>query len=160
MSYHYDLPMIEALETWTPWKMDDIDSKVAEWKKWAKRHRREGVVGKVYKDGVLLGFKEKIDLPDLPPIPRAIAEKATFPPMPEGRILRALQHAYDEVIDTWSTETTTPELLWKNKALAMPVIAKHISTEAREHSFNPPRSIFEIYLNTPIEKIKEHPSES
>lgn len=177
MAYHYRLPCIEAFETWTPWKMDDIEPKVKEWKTWAKRHRREGVVGKVYKNGKFIGFKEKIDLPDLPPVPRAIAEKATFPPMPEDRILRALQHAWDDLDTIRTTEnfayiqsSDKPKempwaedhmrQLWKRKDLAMPLIAKQISVEAREHNFNPPKNVFEIYLNTPIEKIREHPVES
>lgn len=159
LAYHYRLPCIDAFETWTLWKMEDLDPKIAEWKTWAKRHKREGVVGKVYKDGVLIGFKEKIDLPDLPPEPRAIREKATFPPMPEDRILRALQHAWDNLRD--QNNNLSPESLeaiWKDKAIVMPVIAKYLGVEAREHNFNPPRNIFEIYLNTDIAKIREHPN--
>ena len=116
---------------------------------------------KVYKNGQLIGFKEKIDLPDLSKEARETAEKTIFPPMPEDRILRALQHSWDEIDSRIGELTTssdaTVEAMWKNKAITMPIIAKHISTEAREHSFNPPRNLFEIYLNTPIEKIREHP---
>ena len=172
MAYHYKLSLVEATETFTPWKMEDLSPKIEEWKTWAKRHKREGVVGKVYKNGRLIGFKEKIDLPDLPPIPRNILEKATFPPMPEDRILRALQHSWDELMSSIFKETAikdermvTPAQrlyfetkVWQDKARAMPIIAKHIATEGREHHFSPPKNIFEIYLNTDIAKIREHPN--
>jgi len=167
-AHHWRLPIVSVLEVFTPYKMEDIDPKIAEWKTWAKRHRREGVVGKVYKNGELLGFKEKIDLPDLPKEARETVEKATFPPMPEDRILRALQHAWDELealkeeLSKAGDEASiypTMEDIWKDKSRAMPIIAKHIGTEAREHSFNTPRNIFEIYLNTPVDRIKEHPKE-
>lgn len=136
--YHWKIQVVNCIETWTPYKYEDLDPKIDEWKKWAKKHRREGVVGKVYKNGFLIGFKEKIDIPDLPAIPRQIAEKATFPPMPEDRILRAILHALDEV----GKEN------WEDKSKAMPVVAKHLTVEAREHSFNVPRNIYEIYLDT------------
>lgn len=50
LAYHYRLPCIDVFETWTPWKIEDLDPKIKEWKAWAKKHRREGVVGKVYKN--------------------------------------------------------------------------------------------------------------
>ena len=120
----------------------------------------------------LIAWKEKIDLPDLAPEPRRIAEKATFPPMPEDRIMRALQHAYDELESQLETTYTyiaddqtlagvpwkqdAMRQLWKRKEIVMPLVAKHIQVEAREHNFNPPRNIFSIYLNADIAKIREH----
>ncbi len=170
LGYHYRIPVIDAFETFTPFSMEEIDNKIKAWKAWAKRHKREGVVGKVYKNGELIGFKEKIDLPDLPPVPRAIVEKATFPPMPDDRILRALQHSWDEAMDSMEKKLPpmTPEgqtreewekVVWKMKEVVMPIIAKHIGVEAREHNFNPPRNIYSIYLNADLAKVREHPNE-
>jgi hypothetical protein len=68
--------------------------------------------------------------------------------MPEEKIIRALQHAWDEIND---------EIKWKDRSIAMPIIAKHISTEAREHNYNPPHNFYQYYLNTPLEKIKANP---
>jgi hypothetical protein len=136
-AYHYHLPLIEALETWTPQNMQDIQTKIVEWKRWAKRHRREGVVGKLYKNGVLTGFKEKIDLPKLAPISR-VNPKPTLPPMDDHTILRALQHAID----------TVGKQNWESIKLAMPELAKQLETEGREHHFHPPRNMYQVYLDS------------
>ena len=82
-AFHWKIPMVKLLETYTPYHMEDIPTKILEWKKWARRHRREGVVIKVYKKGELIGAKEKIDLPDLPAETRENIQKSTYPPMPE-----------------------------------------------------------------------------
>jgi len=64
--------------------------------------------------------------------------------MPEDRVYRALQHAFDEV----------GEENWKDKSIAMPTFARHVSTEAREHNFSMPRNIYRYYVETSIEQIK------
>lgn len=72
-----------------------------------------------------------------------------YPPMPEEKVIRALQHAFDEI----------GEENWKITAKAMPVVARHIATEAREHYYAPPKNFFNYYINTPLEVIKAKPDE-
>jgi hypothetical protein len=88
--------------------------------------------------------KEKIDLPKKSKLERPAREDINYPEMPETKIIRALQHAYDEL----------GEENWSNKAKAMPVVARHIETEAREHYYKKPKDFYNYYANTPIEVIK------
>ena len=142
-AYQYKIPIVKVLGTESPTSLEELQQMKEKYLKWCKAHKREGVVGKNYPEQIF--FKEKIDLPKIKRIPRDKLPKSTLPPMPEEKILRALQHAYDELND---------EDKWRNPKYAMPIVAKHISTEATEHYYEPPRNFYGIYLNTPIEKIK------
>lgn len=137
---HYKIPVVRVVGFVVPVSMDDLDGIIKQQLKWCKRHRREGIVGKDYGNQVF--FKEKIDLPKLPKIPRQ--PQIQLPPMPEERILRALQHAYDEV----GAEN------WKNVKVAMPIVAKHFEVEAKEHNYSTPRNMYKLYVDTPIDQIK------
>jgi len=139
LAYHYRLPIVRCVDFFIPQNMEELTDKIAEMLKWCKRHRREGIVGKDYKNQVF--FKEKIDLSKLPKLPRQAQPQ--YPPMPEERILRALQHAYDEI----GSEN------WKDVKVAMPIVARHFATEAREHNWSTPRNMYQLYLNTPLEMI-------
>lgn len=145
LAYHYKIPIVELLDEHQPMSMTELTDKIEELKKWCKRHRREGVVGKVHnsKDGIQIYFKEKIDLPKRKKLDRQDQNQSHYPPMPEDKIFRALQHAYYEVGGDD----------WRNVKIAMPVVARHISTEAREHNYNIPKNIFSYYNNTPLETI-------
>lgn len=139
LAYHYKLPIVRVVHFFVPVSIEDLNDRISQMMKWCKRHRREGIVGKDYENQVF--FKEKIDIPKLPKIPHQ--PQIQLPPMPEERILRALQHAYDEVgIDNWKTVK-----------IAMPVVAKHFELEAKEHNFSTPKNMYQLYLNTPIETI-------
>jgi hypothetical protein len=127
--------------------VEELLQKIEASLKWCRRHRREGIVGKDYTNQVF--FKEKINLPKLPKMRVPQKEQIQYPPMPEDRILRALQHAFDEV----------GEQNRADKSKAMPAVAKHMAAEGREHNFATPRNIYEIYLNTSVEKIKAKPNE-
>jgi len=140
-AYQFKIPIVKCLGVEQPKQLEDLQIIKDKWLKFCKRHRREGFVGKNYYDNVF--FKEKIDLPKLKRV-RDI-QQIQLPQMPEETILRALQHAWDEIND---------EIKWKDRAIAMPIIAKHISTEAREHNYNTPHNFYSYYLNTPLEKIK------
>ena len=142
IGYHFKIPVVRELEYFVPTSMEHLFEMIEKSKKWCKRHRREGIVGKDYKNQVF--FKEKIDLPKRPKLKRQ-STKVSLPPMPEEKILRALQHAYDEI----------GEDNWLNKALAMPIVARHIATEAREHYYAPPKNFYRYYVETPIEKIRD-----
>jgi hypothetical protein len=139
LAYHYKIPVVRAIDFFMPTSIEALNEKICLMLKWCKRHRREGIVGKDYDNQVF--FKEKIDLPKLPKIPRQ--PQIQFPTMPTEKILRALQHAYDEV----GAEN------WKNVKIAMPIVAKHFGLEAQEHNYSPPRNFYWHYVNTPIEQI-------
>ena len=146
LAYHYKIPVVEIVDEHQPMSMTELTDKIDEVKKWCKRHRREGVVGKVHnsKDGIQIFFKEKIDLPKRKKLDRENQNQSHYPPMPEEKILRALLHAFNEV----------GEEDWRKVKIAMPVVARHISTEAREHNYNVPKNIFSYYNDTPLETIK------
>ena len=146
LAYHYKIPVVPIVDEHQPMSMEELFDKIEEMKKWAKRHRREGVVGKVHnsKDGEQIYFKEKVDLPKRKKLDKENQNQSHYPPMPEEKIMRALQHAFDEV----------GEENWKNTKITMPVVARHISTEAREHNYNVPTNMYSYYVNTPLETIK------
>ena len=141
--YDYKIPVVELLEATSPSRLDELIATANKHLDWCKRHRREGIVGKCYSEQVF--FKEKINLPKRPKIDKPQRADINYPPMPEEKIIRALQHAYDEL---------GSDDLWKDKAKAMPLVAKHISTEAREHYYAAPQNLYGIYINTPIEQIR------
>ncbi len=140
-AYHYKIPVVRQIDYFIAANMEELDFTIQQTLKWCKRHRREGIVGKDYINQTF--FKEKIDLPDKPKLPHK-QQLPQYPLMPQERIIRALQHAYDEI----------GEANWKNVKVAMPIVAKHFNAEAREHCFSVPRQIYQIYLNTPIEQIR------
>lgn len=140
---HFKIPVVRVIDFFIPESMQHLFDKVEEALKWCKRHRREGIVGKSFKKQIF--FKARIDLPKLPKLKRPQDIKVLLPPMPEEKILRALQHAFDEV----------GEENWLKKYIAMPVVARHIATEAREHHYSTPRNFYRYYIETPIEKIRD-----
>lgn len=140
--YHFKIPVVELVDTFIPLSLEELYAKVEEQKKWCRRHRKEGVVIKDYVNQVFT--KEKVDLPKRPKLEKPQKGDVDYPPMTEERILRALQHAFDEV----------GEANWKTTKIAMPVVARHIQTEATEHYFKVPTNFYGIYMNTPIELIK------
>jgi len=145
LAHHYKIPVVPIVDEQQPMSMTELKEKIAELKKWASRHHREGVVGKIHnsKGGEQIFFKEKIDLPKRKKLDRKNQNQSHYPPMPEEKIIRALRHAYDELgADDW-----------KVIKIAMPVVARHISTEAREHNYNVPKNMFNYYRNTPLETI-------
>jgi hypothetical protein len=139
LAYHYKLPIVRCVDFYVPTSEVDLNGKIGSLMKWCKRHRREGIVGKDYDNQVF--FKEKIDLPKLPKVPRQ--PTIELPLMPQEKIIRALQHAYDEV----GAEN------WKTVKIAMPIVAKHFQVEAKEHNYRTPNNIYWYYVNTPVEQI-------
>jgi hypothetical protein len=66
--------------------------------------------------------------------------------MPQDRIDRAIQHAIDQVgVDNW-----------KIVKIAMPIVAVQLETEGREHFFNTPRNMYQIYLDTLVDEKYKH----
>lgn len=145
LGFQFKIPVVRAFDKFVPPDINDLNYHVAYGLRWCARHKREGLVGKCY--GVEeIFFKEKRDIPVLPKIPREGEVKPQYPAMPEDRILRGLQHAYDECVKNgWE---------WRDKSKAMPLVAKHLTLEAREHNFMVPRNIYNLYIDIPEEKIK------
>jgi len=139
VGYHYKIPVVPIMNEFIPETLSELSEKIENAKKWCKRHRREGVVGKDYHNQTF--FKEKIDLPKRQKFKRLGNTRPQYPPMPEERILRALQHALDEV----GVEN------WMDKRIAMPVVARHIATEAEEHNYDRPNNFYSYYINYSIE---------
>lgn len=141
-SYHYKIPIVKQLDVFIPASVEEISLKVEEWLVWCRRHHREGIVGKAYRNQVF--FKEKIDLPEKIKIVKP--SRVQYPPMPPEKELRCLQHAFDVVT----------EANWKDAKIAMPIVAQQFAVEAREHYYSVPRNIYSLWVNTPIEKVKPH----
>jgi hypothetical protein len=140
--YQFKIPVVRVIDEVSPSTLKELKECVEKTLKWCRRHHREGFVGKAYFAEGQPFFKERIDLPKRPKLARKHASRPRYPDMPEERILRALQHAYDEV----GAEN------WSDKAKAMPVFARHIAVEAEEHNYSRPRNIYRYYIETPIEK--------
>ena len=156
LGYHYKIPIVKALSIGVFLSLEDLHAEIKKQLLWCRRHHREGIVGKTY-GGNQIFFKEKIDLPEIPRNIRPVQVNPVYPPMPQERVLRALQHALDEMIDAKGLSTieyAAVEAGWKDKAVVMPLIVKHLNVEAREHNFAMPKRPFEIYLVTPLEKIR------
>jgi len=142
LAYHYKIPIVGIVDDFIPESEGELFAHIEEAKKWCRKHRREGVVIKDYHNQVFA--KEKIDLPKRPKLKDPNQVKLQYPAMPGEKILRALQHAFDEV----------GEENWKNKAIAMPVVARHISTEAQEHFYETPKNFYQYYINTSLNLLR------
>ena len=138
-AYHFKIPIVRTIAFHRPSCMEDLVIIISDGLKWCKRHRREGFVGKNYQDQLF--FKEKVDVPKLPKLPRP--QQIQLPQMPQEKILRALQHAYDEA----GFEN------WKNVKITMPIVAKHFELEAKEHNYSTPRNMYQLYVNIPLDAI-------
>lgn len=136
-AYHYHIPIVNLLEVTQPVNLEELKEIVDKWLKWCKKHRREGIVGKCYNNQVF--FKEKIDLPKITKFPKNRQVRIEYPPMPNDKIIRALQHAYDECIKN--------KLDWKLPKDAMPLVAKHLENEAKEHLYTTPHNMYRVWLD-------------
>ena len=144
-AYHFKIPIVGLLDVIAPKSLEELEEKIAGYMKWCKSHKKEGIVGKCYSTGVF--FKQKIDLPKKPKLEKPQKSEIEYPMMPEDKILRALMHSYDEL----------GEEKYKSKSIAMPVIARHIATEAQEHFYKTPQNFYSWYINTPIEQVRPKP---
>ena len=149
LAYQYRLPVVKVIELIVPVSLDELESKIQQALNWCKRHRREGVVGKCYQNQVF--FKEKLDVPKLPKVKKK-NQTPQYPPLPEEKVLRALQHTYDELAKQYENV----DEIWNDKKIVMPVFAKYVSIECREHLYSMPRkSLYKFYIETPIEKVRK-----
>ena len=179
-AFHARAPVVKEVGQFIPKTYEELIAKRDEMLKWCRRHKREGIIFKVYDRpeeykclsclyigkktpcercgsekvaplGSQIFAKEKVDIPKREKLEVPKKEEILLPEMPPERILRALQHAWDEV--------GSSEEVWKNKAITMPVVVKHLNVEGREHNFAPPRNPFQIYMNANIDEIRTKPLE-
>ena len=105
--------------------------------KFCKEKGREGVVLKTFsEDGKPLYAKEKLDLPKPEKILREPGPPKP-PPLPESEVMGSIAKVYSEL----SFKD------FKDKSIAMPLIARYVNEEAKKHGFSSPSaSLFKAYL--------------
>ena len=149
--HKYKIPVVKLFEIAICNTMEELSEMIDGHLKWCKRHRREGIVIKCMKaydqhDIHPWAYaKAKIDLPKQVKIRRSNENKTHYPPMPDEKIMSAIRQAYQSL--------ENPDD-WRNVSIAMPLVARYISTEAREHNYNVPHNMYYIYTNTPVEALK------
>ena len=57
-AYHFKIPIVGLLDVIAPKSLEELEEKVVGYKKWCKKHHREGVVLKVYNDGTMCTCKD------------------------------------------------------------------------------------------------------
>lgn len=137
MAHTYKVPVVKQLDIFQPETLEEIIITKDHWLKWCKKHFREGIVIKDYSGKEQIFVKEKINLPKLKKF-RTKGPKIELPPMPQDKIDSALNQAMAEVL----REGFDP----KDPKLAMPIVARYITTEAREHCYATPRQYFQHYI--------------
>lgn len=142
-AYDYGIPVVRLVDDLWLETLEELDEFCDSGIEWAKRHHREGVVIKCYENQVF--FKVKRNLPKHKSTKTKGEIKPMLPPMPDDKCFRALVNAFIEV----------GEDDWDDVRIAMPVVANHFSTEAREHYYSVPKNIFLWYKDIPVEDLKD-----
>lgn len=132
--YHYGLPCVEC---WAISQHLDINSLMLyrdQILQVAKDKGREGTVLKAY--GIQKFAKEKLDTPK---VERIHIEEGTpqYPALPDSEVMGAIAKVHAELGEDI-----------KDKAKAMPIIAKYVSEEQDKHLCGKPnRKLFEYYID-------------
>ncbi len=143
MGYNFKIPVVEHITEFRVETVEHLQSTISEALKWCRRHRREGIVGKCY-DGDIF-FKEKINLPKRPKLPKPTPGKPQYPVMPDDKVFSAVKQARDECIRLGVD--------WRDKSKAMPIVVKYIQVEAEEHNYSTPKNIYGYYIEYPPKAI-------
>lgn len=149
----YGFSMVRVIEIITPKTVDEIKEAEKEWHKWCIENKREGVVGKAFSLTALtiedrsrnwIYFKSKP--PMFKGMERAVKKSKkhktpTAPPLPAEKIMRAINNCF-------YAEFQGNLEQFKDKKRAMPLVAKYVAVEAREHGYGMPKGgkIHELYL--------------
>ena len=138
LAYHHKIPVVKLFGVSRHDTMQSLFNKRDEMLEYCKKHRREGVVGKVYNVSDTYGiyFKEKIDLPRLQKEPRTNTQPR-LPSMPPDLIQSAMEQAKAEVERNGHR--------FNDPKHAMPIVVAHLTTQAREHDYATPKGMFTIY---------------
>lgn len=133
--YHFNIPVVELLGTCNVTSLD----KLLEFRdlilEKTKELKKEGSVGKTwFKDGFIY-FKEKHDTPQIEKRPRLEENgKIELPWLPDSEIYGAIEKARTGLGEEFN-----------NIKLAMPLIAKYISDEAKKHNCQTPKNVYKYY---------------
>lgn len=140
MCFHRKLGIVKLYDVIRPTSLEELWEKREYWVEYAKKHCREGIVGKTYENSPLIIFKEKVDLPKLQKEERLKQyDSPDLPHMPHDVLMRAVDQGMNEVVKNGGDP--------KDKSVAMPVVAKYVGAQAREHDYNPKVSnLFECYV--------------
>jgi ATP-dependent RNA circularization protein (DNA/RNA ligase family) len=138
VGHKYKIPVVKLLEIVTPQNMTEIWEIRDKWMKWCRKLHYEGVVIKDYHSKYQCFAKEKIDLPKVKKI-KVKDNRPQFPAMPEEKMMSAVEQGMAEVLRN--------KLNPKDPKEAMPIIAKYVTTEAREHCYSTPKNIYRYYLD-------------
>ena len=138
-AYQWRIPIVRELELIVCKSVADLLTKRDECLKWCKRHYREGVCIKtqegINKDPIWC--KEKLDLPKCKSIKRIGNPDIDLPTMPNEKVHTAIERALNECVEHGEDP--------KDAKYAMPRIALHLNTEAREHFMRVPENFFACY---------------
>lgn len=147
VSVHYRIPIVPLIDVNSFTNMDDLFAYRDSLLSWCKRHRREGVVGKTYYTTPQYFFKEKIDLPEKSRDKVVSNDILQLPMMPQDKLIHAIEQAKEQVERNGGTFTSPKD--------AMPVVALHVATQAREHCYSTPKNLFSYYQAYLEGRLKE-----
>jgi hypothetical protein len=104
-AYQFKIPIVKVLGSVSAKNMQELEEIKEKYLKLCKKKKREGFVGKCYSEQIF--FKEKI--------------------------LRALQHAWDEIVNG---NPENPETIWADKSITMPIVARKPTASNNEVAWN------------------------
>ncbi len=136
-AHKYRIPIVDLLDAVDPMSMEELWDIRNLWLNWCKKHYREGIVIKDYYSKYQVFCKEKIDLPKRPKVPKVKDNRLQLPPMPVDKIFSAIDQAFEEVRRSGGDI--------KDVSVTMPIVARHIATQAREHDYAMVRNPFSYY---------------
>lgn len=135
-AHKHKIPIVKLLDIVQPQSIEDLRNIRDKWLEWCKIHHREGVVLKDYHSKYQAFAKEKINLPKKKL--KVKDNRPQLPEMPEEKIKSGVEQGMAEIL----RKIIDP----KNPKEAMPIIARYVSTEAREHNYASPKNIYKYYL--------------
>lgn len=142
ISRTYNIRLVSCVKRFIPKSIDEIEATLADMVVWCNENHYEGVVCKTYGDPKTVMFKQRVVIPVSKVAKKDRPSGPALPTMDMERIIRSLQHAYDEVV------TTNDKNAWSDAKIAMPIIAKHLKIEAAEHGVAVPHNMFYLYNET------------
>lgn len=139
-AYHYSLPVVECWALTRHVDMDSLMSFRDEMLVKAKEQGREGVVLKNYHSQVFA--KEKLDIPVISKV-KIEDGSPRNPALPDSEVMGAIAKVHADLGDSF-----------KDKRLAMPMIAKYVSEEQEKHLCSKPEYNLFSYYQKYIEEVK------
>lgn len=138
-AYHYSLPVVEC---WAMTRHTDLESLYLyrdEMLVLAKEKGREGIVLKNYHDQIFA--KEKLDIPIIPRVKIEQGEPRN-PELPNSEVMGAIAKAHADLGESF-----------RDKKVAMPLIARYVSEEQKKHQCSKPAQNLFSYYQEYIEEL-------